>query len=892
MHKSTLARVSVCAVLPCRYKLKDDDVVPFMDVLGAVKGLTGLLADSSTWLQPLLHEHAVAQLNDFAFRTLPQLSKLYARNPRLQDLLRAICACMQGQPVEVGEDVDAAAAPDVALAAAASEGQLVWQAGRPLGEGFEGLKERWGSLKGSARRKAQKAAAANAAAVAVAADDAVPGSPSAVEAAWPADLTDTADPQAALMEPADSDAAEGIAAAEVAAHAAADVQAATDAAEAAAAALSTASSPRSVSQVEVAEAEEQTAVQQGEEGPSAQAGTLRVSGSGSGALPAADAPAEAAAASGAAVESAAAGEASAAELISTPAQEASSAEVQLAAPSQPASRKRTLKGLFKFATKTSSRKRDKASAQAADAATAAAAAGLEADTAAAAAAGFEGSVTAEPAVQDPTATAADAIAAAAADGQSPEPAAKEDSPPVQPGSRPGSAKACRQQQMPPCLASAWTDSQNDMNLCNIRPNEVSTLPSATSSMTDLNSAGFERPPDLPWELQGAAAETGGDDSPRSVARAAAMFERIAAANRQPAAAQPRLSSAGREVAGGSKSSPGGWEAAPAVMAARLSEVADSCPISREQLLAAGERDAEQHPGEPACDDSPLAASVMQQLDAGAASPAKAAKRRPGMFGFRSLLHGRAAAPGELQQQGQQPCSAQEGADAAAVAAEEKQLAVLQQEKALLAEQLQGKQEEVEDESCAMDDMAIPASWDPAPVTPKEGSSKHEGRMKGMLSLMRRGSARAASAGAVAVLQGDAATPSTAVAVAAVTEQQQLAELGGIVPGAAAEECGADSGLAAVDVPGSPCGSQPDASEDYDEDQPAKTRRVMGLMNRIRVFTHGTKEQQGPQPAAQQQPHSQQQQAPQPAADTAGEPLWKFVAWSLISCRLGVAGPPC
>lgn len=867
VHKSTLTLVSVCPLVPCRYKLKDDDVVPFMDVLGALKGLTGLLADSSTWLQPLLHELAVAQLNDFAFRTLPQLSKLYARNPRLQDLLRAIYACMQGQPVEVGEDVDAAAAPDVALAAAASEGQLMWQAGRPLGEGFEGLKERWGSLKGSARRKAQKAAAANTTAVAAAADGAVPGSPPAVETARPAELTDTADPQAALTEPADGDAAEGIAAAEVAAHAAADVQAATDAAEAAAAALSTASSPRSVSQVEVAEAEEQTVVQQGEEGPSAQAGTSRGSSSGSGTLPMADAPAEAAAASGAAVEAVAAGDASAAELSSTPAQEAPSAEVQLAAPSQP-SRKRTLKGLFKFATKTSGRKRDKASAQVADAATAAAAAGLEADTAAAAAE-FEGSATADPAVEDATATAADPAAAAAAAGQSPEPAAQDDRPPLQPGSRPGSAKARRQQQVPPCLASAWTDSQNDMPLCNIRPNEVSTLPSATSSMADLNNAGFERPPDLPWELQGAAADTDGEDSPRSVARAAAMFERIAAANRQLAAAQPRLSSAGREVAGGSKSSPGGWEAAPAVMAARLSDVADSCPISREQLLAAaGERDAEQHPGEHACDDSPLAASVMQQLDAGEASPAKAAKRRPGLFGFRSLLHGRAAAPGELQQQGQQPCSTQEGADAAVVAAEEKQLAVLQQEKALLAEQLQDKQEEVEDESWAMDGMAIPASWDP--VTPKEGSSKHEGRMKGMLSLMRRGSARAASAGAVAVLQGDAATPSTAVAVAAMAEQQQLAELGGIVPGAAAAECGADSGLAAVDVPGSPCGSQPDASEDYDEDQPAKTRRVMGLMNRIRVFTQGTKEQQGPQPAAQQQPHSQQQRAPQPAADTAGE----------------------
>jgi hypothetical protein len=302
-----------------------------------------------------------------------------------------------------------------------------------------------------------------------------------------------------------------------------------------------------------------------------------------------------------------------------------------------------------------------------------------------------------------------------------------------------------------------------------------------------------------------------------------------------------------------------------VVAARLSEVADSCPISREQLLAAAvERDAEQHPGEPACDDSPLAVSALQQLDAGAASSAKAAKRRPGLFGFRSLLHGRAAAPGELlQQQDGQPGDAHEGADAAT---DEKQLAVLQQEKALLAEQLQDKQEEADDESCAVDGMAIPASWGPAPVTPKEG------RMKGMLSLMRRGSARAASAGAMAVLQADAASPSTAVSMAAIAEQQQqLAELGGVMPGgAAAGKCGADTGAAALDVPGSPCSSQPDASEDYDEDQPAKTRRVMGLMNRIRVFTQGTKEQQGPQAAAAAQLPQSQQQVPQPAADTAGE----------------------
>jgi hypothetical protein len=797
-----------------------------MDVLGAIKGLTGLLADSSAWLQPLLHEHAVKQLNSFAFFTLPALSKLYSRNPRLQDLLRAIYACMQGQFVEVGEDVDAAALPSPA-AAAASEVQQ--QTGQPLGEGFEGFKERWGSLKGAARKQAQKQAAAAAA-----------PPTAALESRQDADAgSSSCEQQLALAKP--SEEAEGCDAA-IALAAAADLEAATAAAEAAAANRSGASSPCSVSQVEVAAAEqEQVPVAHEQDPSSAVAQTSRVSDSAS-----ADATAtsgEAAAASDAAVRAATADDASA-EPDSAPAESQAAVGPQQVAPGQ-ASRKRTLKGMFKF--KSSGRKRDKAAQAAAVVETAAAASGAPTSPAAA-----------------DTATAA---SSAAVGEQLTEPATlsevQEDSP-LQPGSRPGSAKARRRQQAPPCLATAWTDSENDMPLCHIRMAEVSALPSAASSMTDLNSAGFERPPDLPWELQGAAA-VASDDSPRSVALAAAMFERIAAANRQLAGA-PRLSSAGREVAGGSKSSPGGWDAQPVMSppAARLSDVAGS-PLSKEELLAAVDRDAEQHPGEFSCDDSPVAGAAMHQHDDGSATtPAKAAKKRQGLFGFRSLLPSRAAA--EAQQGQQQQSSGQQDAQALDTA-EEKGAVASQWEKEQLAEQLQDKQEvallsgqELDEglQGCAVDGAAIPASWGPSPVSPK--NEKHEGRMKGMLSMLRRGGAHTASLGAAAALQGET---TIAAVTAAPTAEQQLAELS---VAAAAAEFGADGIVAEADVAGSQCGSQPDASEDFDEDQPAKTRRVMGLMNRIRVFTQGAKEQQAQQPAMQQP------QQPQQAGDPAGEPI--------------------
>jgi hypothetical protein len=128
-------------------------------------------------------------------------------------------------------------------------------------------------------------------------------------------------------------------------------------------------------------------------------------------------------------------------------------------------------------------------------------------------------------------------------------------------------------------------------------------------------------------------------------------------------------------------------------------------------------------------------------------------------------------------------------------------------------------------------------------------------MKTMLSMLRRGGARTASEGAAAAVQAEQPLAVTS----AMTADQQLAALGAVVG-----ECGID-GIADADVAGSQCGSdaQPDASEDFDEDQPSKTRRVVGLMNRIRVFTQGAKEQQA------QQSTAQQQQAPQHGADTTG-----------------------
>jgi len=802
---------------PClsRYKLKDDDVVPFMDVLGAIKGLTGLLADSSSWLQPLLQEHAVRQLNEFAFFTLPALSKLYSRNPRLQDLLRAIYACMQGQFVEVGEDVDAAAVPpaaaaEAALSALASDSQLALQAGRPLAEGFEGFKERWGKKSGTQKHAGQQGASKTAAATAEGPD----GQGAATAAV---------EQQAASAEPAEpvqSGTTGGGAVAAASAAAAADVEAATAAASAAAAALSAASSPRSVSEVDVCG--QQLAVVQ-----SATAAEPSCSSAAhSRAADPAATPAEGLQEAAAAASHAAAAEE--AEVLAVSAAVAASASAQPSVPAGQASRKRTLKGLFKF--KSHGRRKDKA---------AAAVAGdgpVEAPQQAAAAA-------AAAAEHTPAAGAA----AAAADYEPSAPMASE----VQqnPHQEAASAQAAQQQQQPPCATFAWTDSENDMLLCHIRSQEANTLPSGVSSMADLNSAGFERPPDLPWELQVSIS----DDSPRSVARAAAMFERIAAVNRQLAAASgPKLSSAGRAAVGGSRSSPGGWEGSASSSTgfpARLTEVGGS-PLSKDQLRQVAQAAAGQLAGE--LGDEASMNADEQQCPSGASSPAKAgqSRRRQGLFGFRSLLPQRAAS--EPQQEYHQPGSQNEDAEAAA---EHKQLQVQQQEKEQLAEQLQDKQEvallsgqELEDlMQVPPEDAAIPAAWGAAvPTSPMDGKQ----RMKSVLSMLRRGNARAASTGAATALQAGG------IPVDAVAEQQLVAaELGAV-------ECAV--GAADEDVGASQNGSQPDASEDFDEDQPSKTRRVMGMgiMNRIRVFTQGSREQQAQQAVAQQ--HAQ------PVGDAAGK----------------------
>jgi len=77
-----------------RYCLTERETVPFMDILAAVKSLAGLMADSEAWLQPLLHQQAVKQLQDIAVHSLPLLAKTYPRNQRVQQLLQDINSCL------------------------------------------------------------------------------------------------------------------------------------------------------------------------------------------------------------------------------------------------------------------------------------------------------------------------------------------------------------------------------------------------------------------------------------------------------------------------------------------------------------------------------------------------------------------------------------------------------------------------------------------------------------------------------------------------------------------------------------------------------------------------------------------------------------------------------
>jgi hypothetical protein len=78
-----------------RYCLTDMDTVPFIDILAAVRSLAGLMADSEAWLQPLLREHAVKQLQDIAVHSLPLLARTYPKSPRVEQLLKDISLCLQ-----------------------------------------------------------------------------------------------------------------------------------------------------------------------------------------------------------------------------------------------------------------------------------------------------------------------------------------------------------------------------------------------------------------------------------------------------------------------------------------------------------------------------------------------------------------------------------------------------------------------------------------------------------------------------------------------------------------------------------------------------------------------------------------------------------------------------
>ncbi|KAF6264137.1 hypothetical protein COO60DRAFT_220743 [Scenedesmus sp. NREL 46B-D3] len=139
-----------------------------MDVLGAAKGLTGLLTDSSSWLEQLLQVHTIKQLHEFAASTLPTLAKQYPRNSRVQSLLRSIYASMQGQLVELTDDTYAPSyatsaagdAPAAVLTPTEADGhqrqQSLQRQSGPLAEGFEGFKGRFGSKRQQAKASQQQ----------------------------------------------------------------------------------------------------------------------------------------------------------------------------------------------------------------------------------------------------------------------------------------------------------------------------------------------------------------------------------------------------------------------------------------------------------------------------------------------------------------------------------------------------------------------------------------------------------------------------------------------------------------------------------------------------------------------------------------------------------------
>jgi hypothetical protein len=820
-------------------------VVPFVEILGAIKGVSSLLADSSAWLQPLLQEAALKQLNEFAFATLPGLTKLYGRNARVQDLARAIYACMQGQVVEVGEDVDAPVASSGAAAAAApastagaSESQLlrpVRTAG-PVAEGFEGKgrsskkgkkanKKKGGNGGGSlggSRPGSATGAGPSGTAAAAAAEEQEPVQQQEEAAAAAADdaaRQPAADAGAAAEQPkapavdagACSSSAEAAVASEaaVAVAAAEDVAGAAQAAAAVAAAMSTCSSPRSaqeeVDALQVHLSPRDVAAE------TAEAGELPLSTSCNEAAQATSSSAAAAAAV---------------------------AEPAPAAAAQPSARKRTLKGLFKSLGKASGRKK------AAGPAAAAEATANEVETTGAAAGPVEQQVEEQ--------------------------------------------QESREAANPPSPFAAEPD------FSRVRPSAISLLPSGASSMSSLSNAGFERPPDLPWEAHAEAAELGGGpdadaagpaaaagvlERQLSVPRTAAMYERIAAVNRLAAAS--RLSSgAGRSLHAGTSGSGGGDSGAlPDAVAWELpgatqqqddglgdALMAQAAAADSPMMAPQGQemrRDAEEAEGE-------------QQQQPGGVPPASPLGRRLSLLGnFRGLLPSQRTAALERRQQLLQERELE-------AAGEQQQL----QDEQQLAEELHSKQEVAAVALSAQEvvqdglqsplsgvgsdpmDGAIAAAWgseqQPQQQQPQQPKEK-KGRMKGMLSMLRRGNAaRAATAAATATARrrGDT-TPTAPEAEVTAEVRLPLEALADLADAAAdADAAASAAGMSGGDgAPASPLGSQPDASEDFDEDQPAKSRRVTGLMARIRVFTQqGGKEHQqaaaaaAAAAAAQQLPH--------------------------------------
>jgi hypothetical protein len=759
-------------------------VVPFADVLGAIKGLSSLLADSSAWLAPLLQEAALKQLNEFGAATLPALAKLYGRNPRVQDLVRAVHACMQGQLVEVAEDVEAAGGGGCKPSAAAAAGAAAATAEQrppplvvagPVAEGTEGgkgsrRKKKSGgsssSWQGSSStqqhdegHRQASAAEAEEAGAATLAGASSSSAAAAAAATAPAELC-AGDEQhsAAAGRTAASPHAEEAA---TTAAAAGDVAAAAAAAAAVAAAMSPCSSPRSQAdcdEVDASQVQMSLVAGAGHAGvptpaspECAQHGQVRAWEAAAGALAASDAGGSGA--GGVAASAATAAEPQAAAHAGE--------EVLAAAPAaEPLARKRTLKGLFQATFSTSQRKRDKAAA-------------------------VSGAPTPpnEPAQEAP----ADAPAAPAAAAQGAD----------EPGAQQDAAVEQRQEQQQP-----------DLGPCP----SLALMPGAGGMGPGLSAASLQRPPGLPWErwrssAAGQPAAAAGD-APEQAAAAlrASATDAADAANRLMA-----------EVAAVDSPMHQGWACAGAA-----------------GLEAAAAQTQMQQPAPP------------QQQGSIPVSPL--GRRKASMLkGFMSLLPHRAAhESGQQLPEGGLATDLVVGAAACAPgsSAHNMQQQHKQHAPLLLPGQGSAGVEEPARSPFARE-AAIPAAWGPvdAEQPPQQqpaaaAARDAKGRMKGMLSMLRRGSARAASVAATAAVakgaDGGSTSPRTPEARVTAEVQLPLAALAVAAARAAERDAGASRGHAA-DEDARSAGSQPDASEDFDEDQPSKSRRTTGLMHRIREF---------------------------------------------------------